>query len=536
MMKVTGNVASDGIALGIIKELQQEESVIVKIMIEDIVAERQRFDSALQKAVQQLDDLYQIALEQVGEESATIFQVHKMMAEDEEYTSAIIQMIEGESVNAEHAVFQAGESLAQVFASIDDEYMKERAVDVKDISGRIVAVLQDKGGTQDLEEPCIVVADDLTPSETIQMDKSKILAFVTRKGSVNSHTAILARMMAIPAIVGAEYPEDIDGAYAIVDGFKGELVIEPTGEEIAIAREVERQELEKKELLNAFKGKATITKSGKKIKLYANIGSVDDVKFALENDAEGIGLFRSEFLYLEQSDFPSEELQFQAYKQVAEKMEGKRVIIRTLDIGADKQIDYFQLDKEENPALGYRAVRICLKQEEIFRTQLRALVRASAFGKIAIMVPMICSEWEVKRVKEILEEVKAELAREGVEFDEIEFGIMIETPAAVMVAPELAELVDFFSIGTNDLTQYTLALDRQNEKLNTFYDAHHPAVLRMIRMVVEAGHAHNTWVGICGELGADLELTETFIEYGVDELSVSPAAILATRKAICEAE
>lgn len=530
-----GSVASKGIAIGTIKELAKKDNSVRRVSITDVELEKERFFKAQIKTMEQLDGLYELAKKEVGEENALIFDTHKMMVEDEDYTDSIINIIETQKVNAEYAVAVTSDNFALTFSSMDDAYMKERAADIRDISDRLINVLSNKDNSAlTFETPCIIVADDLTPSETIQMDKTKILGFVTRKGSVNSHTAILSRTMAVPAIVCVPVPNDVDGKNAIVSGFDGSLILNPTEEKVALAKK--RLELEKrhKELLLQYKGKETKTKSGKKINLYANVGSVGDVGLALQNDAEGIGLFRSEFLYLEQNDYPNEELQLKTYKQAAEMMAGKKVIIRTMDIGADKQIDYFNLEVEENPALGYRAVRICLTEEEIFRTQLKALIRASYFGKISIMVPMITSVWEVERVKEIMKEIEAEFTAKEIPFGKYEFGIMIETPAAVIIADQLAPLVDFFSIGTNDLTQYTIAIDRQNQKLEKFYDPHHPAVLKMIHMVAQAGKAHGIWTGICGELASDQELTKTFIEYGIEELSVSPAAIFAIRKLIRE--
>ncbi len=532
-----GSVASKGIAFGVIQELKVKTKTVRREHIGNVEFEKERFFSAQEKTMAQLEDLYDLALKEVGESNALIFEIHRMMVEDDDYVESILNIITTQEVNAEYAVAVTGDNFAQTFASMDDDYMKERAADVRDISDRLVNVLSDADNSSiQFEEACIVVADDLTPSETVQMDKSKILAFVTRKGSVNSHTAILSRTMSIPAIVGANLPQDLSGKEGIVDGYTGRFLVNPTEEELAAAKEQQNREMQHKKLLEEYKDKPSVTKSGKKIHLYANVGSVGDIGLALQNDAEGIGLFRSEFLYLEQSNYPSEELQFGIYKQAAEMMAGKRVIIRTMDIGADKQIDYFGLETEENPALGYRAVRICLEDEDMFKTQLRALIRASLFGTVSIMIPMICSVWEVVRVKEIVEEVKKELDQQGIRYGAFELGIMIETPAAVMIADELAQHVDFFSIGTNDLTQYTLALDRQNQKLERFYDAHHPAVLRMIQMVAEAAKRHNIWAGICGELGADIDLTAKFVEYGIEELSVTPSAILATRSAICNVD
>jgi len=533
MKVLAGKAAFKGVAIGKIREFGAKTVEVEKHSVSDAAAEIARFEAAKETALEQLAALYEKAVADVGEENAAIFEVHQMMLQDEDYIDSIKEIINTESVNAEYAVSTTGQNFSEVFASMDDAYMKERAADVKDISARVVRVLAgvEEGGAA-MDEPSILVAEDLAPSETLQLDRSKVLAFVTRKGSTNSHTAILARTMNIPALVMVSEAENVDGLMGIVDGKEGKLIVEPDEETLKSYQEKLEAQRKEQELLAALKGKETVTKDGRKIKLYANIGGVEDAEAALANDAEGIGLFRSEFLYLQSSDFPSEEEQFHAYKAVAEKMGGKRVIIRTLDIGADKQIDYFNLDKEDNPALGYRAVRICLDKREIFRTQLRALCRASAYGKIAIMVPMIISVWEVQTVKEILEKIKAELREEGHEVGEIEFGIMIETPASVIISDELAKEVDFFSIGTNDLTQYTLAIDRQNAKLDMFYNAHHPAVLRMIQMVVDNAHKEGIWAGICGELGADTTLTETFVNMGVDELSVSPAMVLPVRNKV----
>ena len=533
MKVLSGKAAFKGVAIGKVKEFGGKQVEVNRTSVTDVEAEISRFEAAKATASDQLGKLYEKAVAEVGEENAAIFEVHQMMLEDEDYLDGIKGMIRDEQVNAEYAVSVTGQNFSEIFASMDDDYMKERAADVKDISARVVRILAgvEEGGAA-MEEPSILVAEDLAPSETLQLDRSKVLAFVTRKGSTNSHTAILARTMNIPALVMVSEAENVDGLMGIVDGKEGKLIIEPDEETLKSYQEKLETQRKEQELLNALKGKPSVTKDGRKINLYANIGGVEDAEAALANDAEGIGLFRSEFLYLQSSDYPTEEEQFEAYKAVAEKMGGKRVIIRTLDIGADKQIDYFELDKEENPALGYRAVRICLNKREVFRTQLRALCRASAYGRIAIMVPMIISVWEVQTVKEILENIKKELREEGKEVGEIEFGIMIETPASVIIADELAKEVDFFSIGTNDLTQYTLAIDRQNAKLDMFYNAHHPAILRMIKMVVDAAHGAGIWAGICGELGADTTLTEEFVNMGVDELSVSPAMVLPVRNKV----
>ena len=539
MKSLRGKSVYKGIALGKISVLRKTENVVKRVKIESVEAELQRVEDAKAQANEQLAKLYDKAVKEVGEASAAIFEVHQMMLEDLDFNEAIENIIRSQEINAEYAVASVGDSFSEMFASMDDEYMKARATDIKDISERLVRNLAGNGGNGlDFEEPVIVVADDLTPSETVQMDKEKILAFVTVHGSTNSHTAILARMMNIPALIGVDMNlEELEsGTEAVVDGFTGDFIVEPNAD---VQREAQRkleEEQEKRNLLLELKGKENVTLSGKKIEIYANIGSASDVGYVLENDAGGIGLFRSEFLYIGRDELPSEEEQFQAYKQVAQNMAGKKVIIRTLDIGADKQADYLNLGKEENPALGYRAIRICLTQPEIFKTQLRAIFRASNYGQIAIMYPMITSVEEVKKIQKIVQEVKKELYECDIPYKDVEEGIMIETPAAVMVSDELAELVDFFSIGTNDLTQYTLAIDRQNEKLDSFYNPHHKAVLKMIQMVVENSHKAGKWTGICGELGADMELTETFVKMGVDELSVAPSMILKLRKIVREME
>ena len=537
MQQINGKIAFGGIAIGKIKEVFKENNVVRRVKIDDTQAEISRFRAAKNQATEELKALYDKAVKEVGEANAAIFEVHQMMLEDEDYLDSIRNIIVAQSVNAEFAVATTGDNFARMFADMDDDYMKERAADVKDISERVIRILSRKEETvhADDEEKYIIAADDLAPSETIQLERERVLAFVTRQGSTNSHTAILARTMNIPALVSAAIPKGVNGKYAIIDGFKGILILDPEKEILKEYEKKQQNEKKRQELLQQLKGKPTVTKDGKEIKLYANIGEVKDLGAVLQNDAAGIGLFRSEFLYLQSDHFPTEEEQFQAYKTVAEVMAGKKVIIRTLDIGADKQIDYFGLDREDNPALGYRAVRICLNRPEIFKTQLRALLRASMFGNISIMVPMIASVWEVKKVKEIMEEVKAELSAEGLPYKEVEFGVMIETPAAVMIADDLAKEVDFFSIGTNDLTQYTLAIDRQNAKLDRFYDSHHPAVLKMIQMVIDSAHEEGIWAGICGELGADLTLTETFVKMGIDELSVSPAMVLPVRNKIINA-
>lgn len=526
-----------GLTIGPIAVLKKNDVQVKREKIEDAKQEIERVKQAVADSQAQLQHLYDKAVKEVGEASAAIFEVHQMMLEDEDYQDAIQNMIQTELVNAEYAVAVTGDNFAEIFASMDDEYMQARSADVKDISNRLVQNLRGDVSVDLSEmEPSIIVADDLSPSETVQMDKEKILGFVTVHGSTNSHTAILARMMNIPALIGV--PVDLEelktGMEAVVDGFEGKFVVEP-GEEVKQQTEEKmREEAEKLKLLQELKGKETVTADGKKVHLYANIGSVGDIAGVLENDAEGIGLFRSEFLYLGKTDFPTEEEQFNAYKQALQLMAGKKVIIRTLDIGADKQVDYFNLGKEENPALGYRAIRICLKQPEIFKTQLRALLRAAVYGNLSVMYPMITSTEEVEQIFAIVEEVKQELDAAEIPYKVPEQGVMIETPAAVMISEDLAQIVDFFSIGTNDLTQYTLAIDRQNEKLDDFYNAHHKAILMMIRMVVENAHKYGKWAGICGELGADLELTDEFMKMGVDELSVAPGMILKLRKKICE--
>ena len=539
MEQYQGKSVFGGVAIGRIHVFSKGQQQVKRIKVQDTEAEKKRYREAVQTAITELQGLYDKALKEVGEANAAIFEMHQMMLEDEDFTESVENIIDSQSVNAEYAVASTGDNFAQMFASMDDEYMRGRAADVKDISERLVSVLNGASRQQmDADEPVIVMAVDLAPSETVQMDKDKVLSFVTTQGSVNSHTAILARTMSIPALIGVDMPLDaeLEGKFAIVDGDNGTVYIDPSEEVLAQMQEKKEQAEEKKQLLQQLKGKETITKDGKKIKLYANIGNSKDLAMVLQNDAEGIGLFRSEFLYLEKEDYPTENEQFMVYKMVAETMAGKQVIIRTLDIGADKQCDYFNMDPEDNPALGYRAIRICLTRPEVFKTQLRALYRASAFGNISIMYPMITSVWEVKQIKKIVEEVKEELRAQNIEFGEVAQGIMIETPAAVMISRELAKEVDFFSIGTNDLTQYTLAIDRQNPKLDDFYDAHHPAVLEMIRMVAQNAHAEGIWAGICGELGADLELTEQFLQMGIDELSVSPGRILPIRKIVRESE
>lgn len=534
-----GKSVYKGVAFGKISVLKKDDYVVKRVKIEDTQAELQRVEEAVEASKQQLQKLYEKALKEVGEASAAIFEVHQMMLEDEDYKESIENIISTQQVNAEYAVASTGDNFSQMFASMDDDYMRARATDIKDISNRLVKNLSGQStDVMDLDEPVIVVADDLSPSETVQMDKEKILAFVTVHGSANSHTAILARMMNIPALIGVDMDLEAlhTGTEAAVDGFHGEFFVDPSEEvKERIQRKIE-EEKEKQELLQQLRGKENVTKGGRHINLYANIGSVADMGYVLENDAGGIGLFRSEFLYIGRNELPDEEEQFQAYKQAVQNMAGKKVIIRTLDIGADKQADYLNIEKEENPALGYRAIRICLAQLEIFKTQLRALFRASAYGNLSIMYPMITSTEEVAQIQAIVQEVKEELKTDGIPYNDVEEGIMIETPAAVMISDELAKMVDFFSIGTNDLTQYTLAIDRQNEKLDRFYNPHHKAILKMIQMVVDSAHQEGKWAGICGELGADPELTETFVRMGVDELSVAPSMILKLRKIIREME
>ena len=539
MTEYTGKSVYKGTAIGEIRVLKKKDSLVKRVHIDDVEAELARLEDAKQQTLAQLQSLYEKALQEVGEANAAIFEVHQMMLEDEDYQDAILGMIRNEEVNAEYAVAVTGDNFAEMFANMDDEYMQARSADVKDISNRLVENLSGEEQMDwDTMEPSIIVADDLTPSETVQMDKKKILAFVTVHGSTNSHTAILARMMNIPALIGVplSLEELHSGTQAIVDGKNGVIYLEPDATQIAKAEEAQKQEKEQQNLLATYKGRESVTKSGKKIHLYANIGSVSDVAYVLENDAEGIGLFRSEFLYLGRDALPDETEQFNAYRQVLQMMAGKKVIIRTLDIGADKNADYLELGHEDNPAMGYRAIRICLEQPDIFKTQLRALLRAAKFGNLSIMYPMITSVEEVMSIKEIVKEVEKELQDENLPYAIPEQGIMIETPAAVMISAELAEHVDFFSIGTNDLTQYTLAIDRQNSRLDRFYNPHHEAVLRMIQMTIDGAHKHGKWVGICGELGADTTLTERFITMGIDELSVSPSMVLGVRSKICEME
>lgn len=534
MQVIQGKSIFGGIAIGPITFFAKEQNQVKRTKIENPEAEIARYEAAIGTAQEQLGRLYEKALKEVGESGAQIFEVHQMMLEDDDYNDSVKNIIETQMVNAEYAVATTGDNFASMFAAMEDEYFQARAVDMKDISERVINVLMGVGEAAGWDVPSIIVAEDLAPSETVQFDKSKLLGFVTKLGSSNSHTAILARTMNIPALIQIDIQEEWNGKLGIIDGFTGEFYIDPEPE-IMEKYQAKKEELEeRRKLLAEQKGKPTVTKSGKAIKLFANIGSVSDLPAAMSNDAGGIGLFRSEFLYLESADYPTEDEQFKAYKMVAETMAGKKVIIRTLDIGADKQVDYFNLDKEENPAMGLRAIRICLTRPEIFKTQLRAILRASAYGNIAVMYPMIISVEEVRKIKAIMEEVKAELDAAGIQYGEVEQGIMIETPASVIISDLLAQEVDFFSIGTNDLTQYTLAIDRQNAKLDEFYNPHHEAVLRMIEMVVENAHKAGIWAGICGELGADMELTERFMEMGVDELSVSPTFIYPVREIIRE--
>ena len=536
MEQIFGKGVSKGVAAGPISFYRRASGVIPRHEVSDTAAELERFRTARETAKEQLAKLYDKALAEAGEDAAMLFEAHQMMLDDLDFVESIEGMIENDRVNAEAAVSDTGVQFAEMFAAMDDSYMQARAADIRDISARVIGILTGEGESGIVSDvPCIVAADDLAPSETVQLDKALILGFITAGGSANSHTAILARTMGIPAIIGAgdALQPEMEGKYAIIDGQTGEAVIEP--DEAERERLLKKQAKEKalKELLDQLKGKPNVTKDGRNVMVYCNIGSPADIDAVLQNDGGGIGLFRSEFLYLQGSDYPTEDEQFKAYKTVAERMGGRRVIIRTLDIGADKQADYFHLDKEENPAMGLRAIRICLTRPEVFRTQLRALYRASAYGKIAIMFPMITSVWEVQEIKRICRNIRAELAEEGVPMaDKVELGIMIETPAAVMMSAELAHEVDFFSVGTNDLTQYTLAVDRQGVGLDRFFDAHHPAVLRMLRMAAENAHKAGIWIGICGELGADAELIETFLSMGIDELSVSPSAVLPLRSAI----
>ena len=537
MITCQGKSVFSGVAIGKIFVYKKADNTVEKYQVEDAAAEFERFKAAQAKAITQLQALYEKTCKDVGEEEAMIFEMHQQLLEDLDYVESIQGIIEGEGLNAEYAVFVTAEQFAAMFIAMNDEYMSGRAVDVKDVSERVISILN---GTQvaaeAMDEPVIILAEDLAPSETVQFEKDKLLAFVTQKGSANSHTAILARMMNLPSLVTTDIELDLEynGKMAIVDGFTGKIYIEPDDVTMAEMKEKKKREDERRRMLQTLKGLPTVTKSGKHVHLYANIGGVEDVDAVLANDSEGVGLFRSEFLYLGREDYPSEEEQFEAYKAVLSKMGGKKVIIRTLDIGADKQADYFNIEKEENPALGFRAIRICLERVDMFKTQLRAIYRASAYGKAAIMFPMIISVSEIVRIKEIVEEVKEELKQNDIPFGDVELGIMIETPAAVIISDQLAAHVEFFSIGTNDLTQYTLAIDRQNQALEPFYNAHHEAVLRMIQMTIENAHAHGAWCGICGELGADMELTRRFVQMGIDELSVSPPFTLELRQKIRE--
>ena len=537
MQIYNGKSVFGGIAIGKISVYQKKEQQVKRVKIDDPEQEMARYEKAKAEGIKQLQGLYDKALREVGEANAAIFEVHQMMMEDDGYNESVENIIRSQGVNAEYAVATTGDNYAQMFSAMDDDYMRERAADVRDISERLLTILNgEETGAVDADEPKIIVAEDLAPSETVQLDKDKVLSFVTVKGSLNSHTAILARTMAIPALVNTSVSleSEMDGRLGIVDGADGTFYVDPDEETLAEMKKRQEEDLSRKQLLLTLKGKENVTLDGQKVMLYANIGNIKDLATVIQNDAGGIGLFRSEFIYLEKEDFPTEEEQFQIYRQVAQTMAGKRVIIRTLDIGADKQCDYFHMEHEENPALGCRAIRICLTRPEIFKTQLRALFRASAFGKIAIMYHMITSVQEVREIKGIVEEVKAELTSQGVEFGNPEQGIMIETPAAAIISDDLAKEVDFFSIGTNDLSQYTMAIDRQNPQLDLFFDPHHPAVLRMISLVMENAHKAGIWAGICGELGADQSLTKEFLAMGVDELSVSPGSILSLRKIILE--
>lgn len=532
-MILEGKSVFDGIAIGTLCIYGGNESQVKRQRITDIDNEIERFNNAKENAKLELKELYERALREVGVANAAIFEAHQIMLDDLDYIESVVNMIKTQGVNAEYAIAITSDNFSKMFAAMDDDYMKERAADVKDISNRVIDILQNKKRTSlPAGEPVILLADDLTPSQTMQLDKSKVLSFVTRGGSTNSHTAILARTMNIPALIGVDYHSDIDGRLGIVDGYTGKLYIDPDEDTLSSYKEKKASEIEKKRLLLELKGKENVTLDGKKINLYANIGSIADAAYALANDAGGIGLFRSEFLYLESKNYPSEEEQFAAYKAVVENMAGKKVIIRTLDIGADKQADYFNIDKEENPAMGYRAIRICLDRKDIFKTQLRAIYRASYFGNISIMFPMIISLDEIIAIKKIASEVKDELKKDGIEYKDCELGIMIETPAAALISDILAKEVDFFSVGTNDLTQYTLAIDRQNPRLDNIYDPHHEAILRMLKIIVDNAHKGGCWAGICGELAADTTLTSTFLKMGYDELSVSPSVLLKVRQAI----
>ena len=535
MQIYNGKSVFGGIAIGKISVYQKKEQQVKRVKIDDPEQEMARYEKAKAEGIKQLQGLYDKALREVGEANAAIFEVHQMMMEDDGYNESVENIIRSQGVNAEYAVATTGDNYAQMFSAMDDDYMRERAADVRDISERLLTILNgEETGAVDADEPKIIVAEDLAPSETVQLDKDKVLSFVTVKGSLNSHTAILARTMAIPALVNTSVSleSEMDGRLGIVDGANGTFYVDPDEETLAEMKKRQEEDLSRKQLLLTLKGKENVTLDGQKVMLYANIGNIKDLATVIQNDAGGIGLFRSEFIYLEKDNYPTEEEQFQIYKAVAQNMAGKKVIIRTLDIGADKQVDYFHLDKEDNPAMGYRAIRICLDRRDVFKTQLRALYRASYYGTISIMFPMIISVNEVKEIKKVIAEVKAELDEEKIPYKDVEIGIMIETPAAVMMSEELAQEVDFFSVGTNDLTQYTLAIDRQNPKLDNIYDSHHPAILKMLKMIVDNGHKGGCWVGICGELGADTTLTETFLKMGFDELSVSPSMILKVRQEI----
>lgn len=532
MEKYTGKSIFSGVAIGPVLYYGKKEEQVKRYKVEDTAAEIERYDKARQQAIEDLGVLHDDAVKKVGEENAAIFEVHAMLLEDDDFNDSIHNTIETQKVNAEYAAALAGDNFSKMFSEMDDDYFKARAADMKDISERVIKVLSDKKDSGTIDEPVIIVADDLMPSETVQLDKEKVLAFATQYGSANSHTAILARTMNIPALINIPADPSWDGRMAVVDGHTGTFILDPDPDVLEEMKALRDKDNEERRLLQELKGKDNVTLDGKKINLFANIGGLKDVAAVLQNDGGGIGLFRSEFIYLGREDLPDEETQFKIYKSVAETMAGRLVVIRTLDIGADKQVDYLGLDKEDNPALGFRAIRICLTRPKIFRTQLRALFRASAFGNIAIMYPMITSIEEVRRIKEIVASVKSELDADGIKYGDVQQGIMVETPAAALITDELAKEVDFFSIGTNDLTQYTLAMDRQNSKLDSFYQPHHPAILKLIQMTIENGHKGGAWVGICGELGADTSLTETFIQMGVDELSVSPSMILPVREAI----
>lgn len=532
MEKYTGKSIFSGVAIGPVLYYGKKEEQVKRYKVEDTAAEIERYDKARQQAIEDLVVLHDDAVKKVGEENAAIFEVHAMLLEDDDFNDSIHNTIETQKVNAEYAAALAGDNFSKMFSEMDDDYFKARAADMKDISERVIKVLSDKKDSGTIDEPVIIVADDLMPSETVQLDKEKVLAFATQYGSANSHTAILARTMNIPALINIPADPSWDGRMAVVDGHTGTFILDPDPDVLEEMKALRDKDNEERKLLQELKGKDNVTLDGKKINLFANIGGLKDVAAVLQNDGGGIGLFRSEFIYLGREDLPDEETQFKIYKSVAETMAGRLVVIRTLDIGADKQVDYLGLDKEDNPALGFRAIRICLTRPKIFRTQLRALFRASAFGNIAIMYPMITSIEEVRRIKEIVASVKSELDADGIKYGDVQQGIMVETPAAALITDELAKEVDFFSIGTNDLTQYTLAMDRQNSKLDSFYQPHHPAILKLIQMTIENGHKGGAWVGICGELGADTSLTETFIQMGVDELSVSPSMILPVREAI----